>query len=787
MNAALSDLSHQLLGALCNGVWQGLFLTAVVWGGLKVFRGLNAASRYAVELATLAIVAALPLVHFLIAELAGRTTPPSAHLWPTASGSGSPRDPSAGSALAPGRTVTGKAFGSSTAERPTARPSYRSERNAIRAVAKAKGKTDSSDQPPLALDPLQLRTAGSAPLPTEPAVDDIPRPETAFVPDHDKTGASANRSDAPASVSLPGATAPDEPRSVALPPAQLADLRPWRLSLPPGVSFVLVSCWGTIAGLRLAFLLWQYLALLRLKRRSPHAPESAAPLFDRLRRQMHVRRVAVLRVNDDLSSPVAAGFRSPAILLPTPLADEPAGTLESILHHELAHLERWDDWTNLIQQLVKATLFFHPSVLWLSRRLTIDREIACDDHVLAATRSPRDYALFLTEFASRARGRRLVAAPAAWSNQSQLKERIRMLLDSKRNTSPQLVRAKVGTLSTAAALLAALGLYAGPRLAFAQAEAPPAPGQPASNSPGAFPAREVSADRTNSAQPVPPTPQSEPSTNPLAPGVNAVQPPTARIEAASGAALGSTTLSVNAAPAAATPSASISFASATVAEGAPPAGEPALPKPADAALPAATPMAISAPAAPDAPGFQSPPRDRSEALEQRLDRVERMLELLLAQQEKVSAAGEREPIRPSPGYFSKSEGVSEPKVQAGTWYDTRYRRAQADNERRVQQTRERADRDARKAADVVEKARQEAELRVTVDAAQAQRRALEEQRRALQERIADIETQLNRLEQQLDRVNQQFEHLQEMKPRPEAQNQPAATTPGVPYPQPESR
>ncbi len=770
MNITLTNLCAQLLSALGNGLWQGLVLTALVCGGLKVLRGLNAASRYAVELATLVIVAALPVVHFLIAELVGNSTPPGARAESARSGLGHTLD-----LPATARVASEKPSGT-TPSLGAPQPSFRIERSVGWVVAEPNTEAGSSDDRPLPANAPKPRTVGAPPQPTEPAVDDILQPEVAFVPDRDGADLRPGQSRALSPPSLAGSAAPSEPRPVALPPAPSAGLQAWRLSLSPGLSLALVSGWGAVAGARLVFLVWQYLALVRLKRRSALAPPPQAALFDSLCRQMRARRPLTLRANDELNSPLAAGFRSPAVLLPTRLMDEPASTLEKVLRHELAHLARGDDWTNLIQQFIKATFFFHPSVVWLSRRLTVDREIACDDHVLAATCSPRDYALFLTEFASRARERHWAPAPAAWSNHSQLKERIRMLLDSKRNTSPQLVRAKVGTLSTAAALLAALGLYAGPRLAFAQAEAPPAPGQPASNSPGAFPAREVSADQTNSAQPVPPPPQSEPSANPLAPAVNAVQPPTARIEAASGAALASTTLSVNAAPVVAARPVSISLAPATVAEDAPPAGEPALPKPADAALPAATPMAISAPATPDAPSFQSPPRDRSEALEQRLDRVERMLELLLARQEKASAADEQEPIRPSPGYFSKSEGVSEPKVQAGTWYDTRYRRAQADNERQVQPTRERADRDARKAADVVEKARQEAELRVTVDAAQAQRRALEEQRRALQERIADIETQLNRLEQQLDRVNQQFEHLQEMKPRPEAQNQPAAPT-----------
>jgi hypothetical protein len=37
---------------------------------------------------------------------------------------------------------------------------------------------------------------------------------------------------------------------------------------------------------------------------------------------------------------------------------------------------------NLLQRLVEVVLFFHPAVWWISRRITIERENACDDAVL---------------------------------------------------------------------------------------------------------------------------------------------------------------------------------------------------------------------------------------------------------------------------------------------------------------------------------------------------------------------------------------------------------------------
>ena len=89
--------------------------------------------------------------------------------------------------------------------------------------------------------------------------------------------------------------------------------------------------------------------------------------------------------------------------------------------------------------------------------------------MLTAIGGRKEYALLLAEFAKPAGGREWVAAPAAWSSESQLKQRINMILDSKRNASPRLAGARTGLLAAAAAVLAILSLQTVPRLALAQA------------------------------------------------------------------------------------------------------------------------------------------------------------------------------------------------------------------------------------------------------------------------------------------------------------------------------
>jgi hypothetical protein len=75
--------------------------------------------------------------------------------------------------------------------------------------------------------------------------------------------------------------------------------------------------------------------------------------------------------------------------------------LKLVLLHELAHLGRGDDWTNLFEKLLKSFFFFHPAFYWIEARLALEREMACDELVLERTRNPRAYARSLVSLAER--------------------------------------------------------------------------------------------------------------------------------------------------------------------------------------------------------------------------------------------------------------------------------------------------------------------------------------------------------------------------------------------------
>ncbi|HEX3986724.1 MAG TPA: M56 family metallopeptidase [Acidobacteriaceae bacterium] len=159
-----------------------------------------------------------------------------------------------------------------------------------------------------------------------------------------------------------------------------------------------------------------------------------------------LKRPVRLLISDSARVPAAMGFRHPVVVLPVwTLRDLPADALRHILIHELAHIRRHDDWTNLVQKIARAVFFFHPAVWWIDARLSLEREMACDEAVLAATRNPRAYAGCLIDLLERGCARRgWTMAQAAVARAHDASVRIARILQESRPASTRLGRRALG-------------------------------------------------------------------------------------------------------------------------------------------------------------------------------------------------------------------------------------------------------------------------------------------------------------------------------------------------------
>jgi beta-lactamase regulating signal transducer with metallopeptidase domain len=192
----------------------------------------------------------------------------------------------------------------------------------------------------------------------------------------------------------------------------------------------LLFLWIAACCLLLSRIVYGYLRIRGLRKRARPASSDLAVRFEQRLRDSHTSRSPQLLVSDELISPLAAGFLHPVVILPqTLLAEIAEPELDCVLLHELAHVARRDDWTNLLGRLASAVLVFHPVAVWVLRRIQREREIACDDWVVAATGSAVHYAFTLghiAEFCS-ARRRGLLATEMAHRS-SKISERIEILL-----------------------------------------------------------------------------------------------------------------------------------------------------------------------------------------------------------------------------------------------------------------------------------------------------------------------------------------------------------------------
>jgi beta-lactamase regulating signal transducer with metallopeptidase domain len=203
-----------------------------------------------------------------------------------------------------------------------------------------------------------------------------------------------------------------------------------------------VLAWLTITVILLARVVWSLHHIHSLKRRAT---------------LLGTRGNIRLLASADVRVPMAAGFIQRAIIFPQAvLAQLSPEEFEQVLCHELAHLRRWDDWTQLLQAVGQALLFFNPVVQWIGRRLEIEREIACDHWVVSATGKARPYAACLThlhELTRRARAPQL-APGATGRTRWQISARIEALLEADRHSTPRLSRS--GWLAACALASAAL-------------------------------------------------------------------------------------------------------------------------------------------------------------------------------------------------------------------------------------------------------------------------------------------------------------------------------------------
>ncbi len=235
-------------------------------------------------------------------------------------------------------------------------------------------------------------------------------------------------------IAAPEPSLPAE-RIVAMPAARVA-----RIAIPQALAEAVALVWLLVAGTRLVLLALDLRALAAIRRRA--RPYSAAHEYP-------------VCLSDRARAPFAAGFFRRTVILPARLVAElRPQAVEAIVVHEVAHLRRGDVWTNALARVALALLAFNPAAWFVVRRLAMEREIACDDWVVARTGAGEDFARTLTALASGAGSRAPSAAASAFGSRHAVVVRVERLLDAR----PRRLRTSPAALGAALAVLAAVAL-----------------------------------------------------------------------------------------------------------------------------------------------------------------------------------------------------------------------------------------------------------------------------------------------------------------------------------------
>lgn len=141
-------------------------------------------------------------------------------------------------------------------------------------------------------------------------------------------------------------------------------------------------------------------------------------------------RVRVL-ITPELTAPAVLGAASPIILLPLEAEHWSEARLRAVFAHEAAHIARRDCAIELLVQAAAALHWFNPLVLAAARRLRIERELACDERVVAAGFDSWGYASALVDVARHATARPQ-AALLAMARAPELERRVLVLLGPRR-------------------------------------------------------------------------------------------------------------------------------------------------------------------------------------------------------------------------------------------------------------------------------------------------------------------------------------------------------------------
>ncbi|XZE18297.1 M56 family metallopeptidase [Pirellulaceae bacterium SH449] len=207
-----------------------------------------------------------------------------------------------------------------------------------------------------------------------------------------------------------------------------------RIAWYPSIGAILISIWAAGTVVLLIRQMWR-LFLCRRFLRSCRPIEGAQQrqMLGQIKQDLKLDGAIDFLESDSLTTPIVVTWRIPTIVLPSDISFSlTSDQLHSVLAHELTHIQRNDHQVVFLQAASSILYWWNPLLYWASRRLSILREMICDDVVMSMTDRPVEYARSILQIAEQtAKNPVLVSSLGiGLSPMGELESRIRRILDA---------------------------------------------------------------------------------------------------------------------------------------------------------------------------------------------------------------------------------------------------------------------------------------------------------------------------------------------------------------------
>jgi len=260
-----------------------------------------------------------------------------------------------------------------------------------------------------------------------------------------------------------------------------------------GIRELAVLFWLAVAAILLVRIAFGIAAVRRIARHARPVDARWSALLSDARAELHVTLPIRVGVSSDVTMPITCGQRRPILLLPDAAREWSDERARVVLLHELAHIARRDWMTNLLARVLAALHWFNPLAWVALRRMTAERERACDNCVLTHGAHAADYASHLLEIARAQLTPRFASAALAMARPSELEGRLLSILTPRPRHSSKLAAVTLATLAAGLSVaVAAAGSAASPLAE--QTSKQPAPARPP-RTPSIYAANAIAAQR----------------------------------------------------------------------------------------------------------------------------------------------------------------------------------------------------------------------------------------------------------------------------------------------------